>query len=77
MLKKLDEVQKAITGGDSKEAAKKLRDLQKQVQEKVREGKMDTALADQDSGWHRANCQLIRIGQFVRRLTQAAATEAL
>jgi eukaryotic-like serine/threonine-protein kinase len=47
LLKKLDEVQQAITGGDAKKAVKQLRDLQKKVQEKVREGKMDAGLGDQ------------------------------
>ncbi len=45
MLKKLDDVQQAITGGDRKKASEQLRDLQQKVQEKAREGKIDTTLA--------------------------------
>jgi eukaryotic-like serine/threonine-protein kinase len=47
LLKKLDEVQQAIAKGDQKKASEQLRDLQKKVEEKAREGKLDAALAEQ------------------------------
>jgi hypothetical protein len=47
LLKKLDEVEQAIANGDQKKASEQLRDLQKKVEEKAREGKLDAALAEQ------------------------------
>jgi len=47
LLKKLDEIQQAIAKGDQKKASGQLRDLQKNVQEQTRKGKLDAELGDQ------------------------------
>jgi serine/threonine-protein kinase len=47
MLKKLDEVAKALNKGDQEKASNQLRDLLQKVREKARENKMDATLAEQ------------------------------